>query len=274
MDSICRFVPGKEDNSDIQTVHFVYETELHHLKQPFLRPIHYVNLVTKGSGVLMYSGREYELNPGTLFFMFPQVAYTIQGSDDFEYIYISYAGSSATRLMSSFGITESNSVYHNFTHGALWSDAILRITPENANILTESVLFYTLSLVHSIYNTDVVADEKDDNLISSLKSYIDVHYRETDLSISKLSQIFSYSEKYLSAFFKKNMNIRFTEYLNKLRVQYATALMSEGNCKISQISVMCGYRDPMYFSKVFKRHKGYTPTEYIKNYSGGNNKCD
>ena len=87
MNSICRFVPGKISAEDIQTVHFVYETELHKLKQPFIKPIYYVNLVVKGTGILKYRDKEYNISKDTLFFMLPQEPYTIDGSDDFEYIY-------------------------------------------------------------------------------------------------------------------------------------------------------------------------------------------
>ena len=263
MDSICRFVPIKTGNGDIQTVHFVYETELAKLKQPFVRPVNYVNLVVKGCGTLKYNNCDYELSEGTLFFMFPQIAYYIEASDDFEYIYISYTGTCASNLMDSFGITPTNAVYHNFTHAPLWSDAISRITAKNANILTESVLYYTLALIQSENNTCNQSDN-DDDIMSQIKSYIDIHYREQDISLGKLSQIFSYSEKYLSASFNKNMNMHYAEYINKLRIQYATALMADGNNSISRISGMCGYSDPLYFSKVFKKLMGCTPTDYIK----------
>ena len=265
MDSICRFVPNKEGSGDIQTVHFVYETELHKLKQPFFRPIYYVNLVVAGSGTLKFEDCEYPLNCGTLFFMFPGVYYTIDATDDFEFIYISFMGNSAAPLLASFGISQSNLVYHNFTHTLLWSDAIRRITPANANLLTESVLYYTLSLVQSEHN-GYVEISNDRDLLATLKSYVDIHYREQDISLGKISQMLSYSEKYLSAFFKKNMSIKFTEYLNMLRTQYATGLLVNDGYSISQISAMCRYSDPMYFSKVFKNRMGCTSTEYKRKY--------
>ena len=175
MNSICRFVPGKISSEDIQTVHFVYETELHKLKQPFLRPIYYVSLITKGTGTLKHRGNEYPLSKDTLFFMFPQESYNIEGSEDFEYIYISFTGKSAPNLLQ-FPNHDNMSIYYGFTHTALWEDAIMRITPYNANILTESVLYYTLALVQDTPPVDTVAIG--DDLMQSLKSYIDIHYRE------------------------------------------------------------------------------------------------
>ena len=64
MDSICRFVPNKSGSGDIKTVHFVYETEFKKLRQPFFRPLYYVNLVTKGEGVLKFNNTECRLECG------------------------------------------------------------------------------------------------------------------------------------------------------------------------------------------------------------------
>ncbi|MBQ7901986.1 MAG: helix-turn-helix transcriptional regulator [Clostridia bacterium] len=263
MDSICRFVPSKSGGGDIKTVHFVYETEIKKLKQPFFRPLYYVNLVTKGNGVLKFNNTEFRLECGTLFIMFPSVFYEIEASDDFEYIYISFMGSYASTLLAEFKITLDNSVYYEFTHARLWHDAIQRITPANANILTESVLYYTLALIQSDHE-NCETNQKKQKLLEMIINYIDVHYREQDISLSKISGIFSYTEKYLSSFFRKNMNVKFTEYLNALRIQYAIELINQSEFNISEISAMCGYSDSLYFSKVFKRYMGSTPTDYIK----------
>ena len=61
MGSICRFLPMKEYRDSIQPVYFVYETEFHKLKQPFINAIYYVYLITKGNGVLHLLGNDYPL---------------------------------------------------------------------------------------------------------------------------------------------------------------------------------------------------------------------
>ena len=280
MSSICRFVPNKNGNGDIKTVHFVYETEFKKLKQPFQRPMYCVSLVTLGEGVLRMAGCEYKLDTGTLFFSFPGEAYEIEASDDFEYIYISFMGSYARELLDNFGIDGESAIYHNFTHTDLWYDAIRSITPLNSNILTERVLYYTLSIIQSEH-ASIVNSAGKQPLAELLTDYINVHYREHDISLGKMSEIFSYTEKYLSAFFKKHMKIRFTEYLNTLRIQYAIGLMNSGQFTIAQISSMCGYTDSLYFSKVFKRHIGQSPSDYIRvknnnqqDLAGGNQNVD
>ena len=263
MESICRFVPAKNIDLDIKTVHFVYETDIKNLKQPFESALFRVALVTEGSGVLKIGKNKYDLTPKTLFFTFPGECYEIDFDDDFKYIYITFVGSYVSDMLESFGIGHSRFVFKDFTHTDLWYDAIWRITSLNANILTESVLCYTLSVIGTDSQPCVSAYDKK-QLMDMLSEYIDLHYREADISLGKIAKKFSYTEKYLSSFFKTNMKINFSEYINTLRIRYGMELLNDGNYTVSQIASMCGYSDSLYFSKVFKKQTGHTPSEYIK----------
>ena len=84
------------------------------------------------------------------------------------------------------------------------------------------------------------------------------------MSIRKVADIFFYSEKYLSSLFKKKTEMKFSQYLNNLRVQHAINLLKKGETNISLISSKCGFTDQFYFSKVFKKNTDKTPSEYIK----------
>ena len=55
-----------------------------------------------------------------------------------------------------------------------------------------------------------------------------------------------------------------SEYLNSLRIQHGCTLIAQGFTSISDISAQSGFRDPQYFSKVFKQQMGLTPGQYIK----------
>ena len=83
MDSICNFIPVKKDSGDLKTIHFVYETELRKLKQPFLQPIYYIHIVTRGNAVYECENRRYEIAKGDIFFAIPGAMYTLDASDNF-----------------------------------------------------------------------------------------------------------------------------------------------------------------------------------------------
>ena len=262
-ESICKFMPAKNHAESIKTVHFVYESDFHTLRQPFLHAIHYVHLVTSGSATLCLYGNSYPLKKGTLFFILPALPVTIDGSEDFKYTYISFMGAGVPAMLEELGVDPSHLIFHGFDHMIdFWMHSIVHLRNQTANLLSEAVLLYTLSYLGK---EDPVRERKDnDSTFRMLADYVDAHYRDPDLSLKRLAGIFSYTEKYLSHLFKQKMNVGFSQYLNILRISYASKLIGEGAQSVTEISVMCGYSDPLYFSKLFKKKFGCSPTEYIK----------
>ncbi|MBE7042338.1 MAG: helix-turn-helix transcriptional regulator [Ruminococcaceae bacterium] len=260
-ESICQFIPAKDYNGNIKTIHFVYETEFHKQRQPFFYSIYRLHLVTEGSATLKTVTSTFEVKKGDLFFAFPASLYEMVGSNDFQYCYISFMGVGITKLFEELQIKMESPVYYNYEHLIdFWYGAINRITPQNSIILTESVLLYTLSFL----GKQKEKNRSTENLFEMMVDYIDKHYMDCNISLMQLADLFSYTEKYLSHLFKKNMNQSFKTYLNNLRIQYACELIENNNTSIAQISALCGYSDSLYFSKVFKKFKGMTPREYIK----------
>ncbi len=265
-ESICRFMTAKNEDTSIQVVRFVYETECLSLKQPFMHPIYVFHIVTKGTATLRLGNSKYSLKRGDIFFAFPAFPYYLDADDEFEYIYISFMGSGATSLLPKCGITPEKPYYADFGFlCTMFENAIRRITPSNSNMLTESVLYYALSFFTNMEHKNETDELKNsNNVFESIVDYVDYHYRESDISLTRLAGVFSYTEKYLSSLFKKNMQIGFVSYLNNLRIQYACELIKNGNLNMSEISVSCGYSDYSYFSKVFKKITGHSPTDGLK----------
>ena len=264
--SICRFMPVKNEETTIKTVRFVYETECQTLSQPFVHPIYVLHIVTQGTAVLRIADKQYSLKRGDIFFAFPAYPYYIETQDDFEYIYISFMGSGAISFLSKCKITPDSPYNDNLGFlCTMFENAIRRVTPHNANMLTESVLYYALSYFDNDASSfEAEGQASTDEFFKTIVNYVDHHYRENDMSLGRLSSVFSYTEKYLSSLFKKNMETGFVNYLNNLRIQFANELIEKGELNISEIAEACGYSDYSYFSKVYKKITGRTPSESIE----------
>ncbi len=261
MEDICNFLPKQNRSGVIEYYHFVYESNFRKLKQPFFFARYGIYLVFKGSGVLKTKSREYQLSPGTMFFTFPNTSFELNGNNSFTYLYITFNGDGAQPLLNSFGVTTENCVFEGFEQlSDFWMTSIRRVTTLNANTLTESVLFYSLSFID---NTE--KPQRSAKRFDSILSYVNENFSDATLSVKKVADLFFYSEKYLSSLFVKNTGVKFTEHLNKLRVSHAIALLREKSGTVSQIAFQCGFSDPMYFSKVFKKVTGVAPSEFIKN---------
>ncbi len=264
MESICKFMPPKRYESGINTVNFVYETEHKSLRQPFCTGLYRVSLVTKGRAEMKCAnGESCELKEGTLFFMFPDKKYRIDGGDGFMYIYISFNGGEAEALLGELGISEENYVFYNFSHLlTFWTHAIWRVNSHNSNLVTESVLLHTLSFFEK--GLALSEEKRETGLFDKISEYIDNNFSDPSMSLKKLGQIFSYSEKYLSYLFKKKMSVNFSSYLNRLRIRTAAELLEDAGLSVRDVSERVGFSDPMYFTKVFKKIIGVSPAEYRK----------
>lgn len=262
MDAICNFLPQDPSNRDIEYLHFVYETDLRTLRQPFLRKNFCMHLAYKGEATLRVDGAEYLLTPGTLFITFPFQQFEIIDHGNFTYLYISFGGVGAEKLLSQFEVKKERMVFESFSHITdFWMTSIRRINPGNILILTESVLLYTLSYINQF-------EQKVENGINpkfdEILQYIQNNFADPELSIGKLADIFCFNKKYLSALFAKNMPLKFTEYLTKIRIEHAIKLLEDDQISVAELASRCGFTDAFYFSKIFKKITGISPSKYQK----------
>ena len=95
--------------------------------------------------------------------------------------------------------------------------------------------------------------------------YIEGHYAE-ELTLAKLASMFNFSYYYLSAYFGTHYKKSFTEYLNSVRIKKAQQLLHERSLPVAEVSVKVGYTDNSYFSRVFKKYVGVTPTDYRRQF--------
>lgn len=113
-----------------------------------------------------------------------------------------------------------------------------------------------------------------EGLISTkIKTYVSEHLDNPDLSLKWISENYLYMNvDYISKRFFKETNQKFSNYLTEVRINKAKELLTgSGTIKIQYIAekIGCG-NNPKYFSQLFKRCTGMTPSNYIKMISGGN----
>ena len=260
-DSVCKFIDTHPAPDILQTINFVYERNRVESKVK-ISAVYRVNYVVKGKGILKLSGVEKHLKKGDLFFIFPASSYSITGDSEFEYIYVSFMGLRANVLLEKYGINKSNFYFQlDEQLGDFWLKNINLPTPV-IDIASESVVLYTLSLVGGklVGKVDFNTTDK----FADIKKYVDDNFYIPELNIKKIAKAFNYNEKYLSSAFKKRFKIGVSNYLNLVRINHACALFDGGYTGVTDVSYLCGYNDSLYFSKVFKKHTGTSPREYIK----------
>ena len=110
-------------------------------------------------------------------------------------------------------------------------------------------------------NILVKQKEKSTSVVKKSVQYIDEHFTK-DLSLDDISREMNISPYYYSKIFKDEMGINFVEYLTTKRMDYAKELLGNHAKSIKEVCVQSGYGDPNYFSRIFKKYEGMTPSEY------------
>lgn len=103
--------------------------------------------------------------------------------------------------------------------------------------------------------------ESSNDVISSAKKYIAENFAK-NITLDDVSYNVNISPYYLSRLFKEATGQNFIDYLTELRIDKAKELLSQTQYSMKEICSMCGYSDPNYLSKSFKKKVGVTPTEY------------
>lgn len=124
--------------------------------------------------------------------------------------------------------------------------------------LRDTVLYACLALL------DQISGHRQTNCSSAVEKalhYIEQHYANPELSVEEVCQELHLSSSYFRALFKKEMSAPFGNYVTRVRMEKAKALLLSTDKKNYEIAEKVGYSDPHYFSFCFKKYYGASPNE-------------
>ena len=127
----------------------------------------------------------------------------------------------------------------------------------------EELRSYLCTVLKSVISVrDSVSRKTGGDLVEDALRYINDNYCSDTISLNTAAKAINVSSNYLSAIFSQKVGDSFIEYLTKKRMQRARQLLRETEMRSGEIALAVGYKDPRYFSYVFKRTQGCTPSEY------------
>ncbi|MDD3921425.1 MAG: helix-turn-helix domain-containing protein, partial [Eubacteriales bacterium] len=92
--------------------------------------------------------------------------------------------------------------------------------------------------------------------------FIDQHFTEETISLNVVAKAINISANYFSGIFSQEMGLTFVEYVTQKRMELAKQLLRQTTLRSGEIAFEVGYRDPRYFSFIFKKTQGCTPSNY------------
>lgn len=104
-------------------------------------------------------------------------------------------------------------------------------------------------------------DESTQQVIDSMKHYIDTHFAE-NITLEAIADQMHFNPNYIGTLFKQQFGIGFKEYLTNLRISRAKQLLIGTHLKIYEIAGRTGYSDVAYFIKLFRKETGVSPNKF------------
>lgn len=121
---------------------------------------------------------------------------------------------------------------------------------------------FVLSNIRKLWNQKEAYTGKSPEIRKAIR-YLEVHFSE-DISLGEIAAYVDLSENYFSNLFKTETGVNLTYYINVLRISRAKELMDSTNWKVYEIAEAVGYKNPAYFSTIFRKITKVSVSEYRK----------
>lgn len=128
--------------------------------------------------------------------------------------------------------------------------------------LSEIKKYVVRLLNEAIELRDAESGRRYSDLIAAAKKEIENHYMMEEISLNTVAISVGMSPSYFSSIFSKEAGKTFVEYLTEVRIEKAKEFLMCSSMKTSEIGYEVGYKDPHYFSYIFKKVQGCSPKEY------------
>ncbi len=122
--------------------------------------------------------------------------------------------------------------------------------------------YFSAILLRMVELRDQASSSQCRQLLKQAMAYIDNHFTEESLSLNQVAQEVNISANYLSAVFSQEIGATFTEYVTGKRMDRAKELLRTTDKRSGEVAAAVGYKDPHYFSFLFKKTQGCTPRDY------------
>lgn len=248
------------------------QTEPNHTMGPTWIDYYLIHTVLSGKGSFHMRGQKYELYAGDSFVICPKEMYCYEADafNPWHYCWIAFQGHGAEQLLSSVNISAHRPVVHHPGNRRIITlyRKMYQTLQQSAALCDMEVtgymklLFAEYGRANQVTAPPVQTETQSDieRQIQQAVRYLTFQFAES-ISIEQVAQSLGYNRIYLSKMFKQFTGMTPMQYLTKIRMERAKTLLSSG-LTIEQISKSVGYKDPLYFSKQYKKWHGSTPSDH------------
>lgn len=221
--------------------------------------------IFNGTCTVTVDGKKYILDTYCSLLVFPYQSYLIESSENLKFFWIEFSGIESTAMISQTAFRLSSPVVgklnfrgfeYMFEYPDCKADAVFDKYRNGAAI----ILILSYYLEHFPY-----AGKRKNSYVTDARTFIEENYHNPDFSVKKIVEHLKIDRSHFYKLFKNETGLSPVDYITQLRISQAEILLVNDRMAIKDISYAVGFSDPLYFSRVFKRLNGKTPSEFRKN---------
>lgn len=218
-----------------------------------------LTLAINGVNVYTHKKKEYVSDKDHLLLLPKGQSYSLRCIEGglFPVVNFNIASSQSFTQMMAFRISHSFPVYPTYQE----LEALTRYNDPKHRL-------HKLSLLYRLLSQAVVPSEQGPSspkrlILQPAIEYLENHYDDPRLNNATLARLSYISEVYFRKIFKEEYGVSPKQYILQIRIDKAKELLKSGYLTITAVSEMVGYSSIYHFSRAFKAHTGYSPTEYL-----------
>ena len=229
-------------------------------------------VVESGEGSLFYEGENYALKAGDAVFIDCRKQYSHSTGLSPERLLWSlrwchFYGPSMTAIYAKYRERGGEPVIHDSDSGALSTVISQLYTLASGQDyirdmrINEKLNVLLTLLMEASWHWETKSNVPKKMEISHIRAYLDEHYQEK-ISLEAISEMFFVDKYYLSRLFKAQYGVTMMAYLQQVRVTHAKQMLRFSQKSVEEIGLECGIGGQSYFSRVFKKMEGVSPSEF------------
>ena len=228
--------------------------------------------IASGKAHFHFDGKEQIVTAGHMVLYRPKEPqkYEYYGEDQTEVYWVHFTGGNVTNILRSYGITDDKKVFYcgsGLDYKNLFRSMIneLQMCKENYAEMLEMYLRQVFIMLKRYFTDSLKTDNA--HVIEEIDKatlYFNEHYSE-EISIEEYAQNNYFSVSWFIRNFKHCTGSTPMQYILSKRIYNAEILLHDSTYNVTEIAEIVGYDNPLYFSRIFKKVKGLSPSEYRKN---------
>ncbi|MDO5410098.1 MAG: AraC family transcriptional regulator [Lachnospiraceae bacterium] len=242
---------------------------------PGVRNHYLIHYIINGCGIYTKNGAVFTLNAGDCFLMYPneESMYRADEKKPWEYSWVGFVGADAEPIIKAAGFTPEQPVLRQLQKGDSLNRQIHHIYDARGNTFASSVemsgRLYT-ALACLLKNAGLrTAENSYNDYVTAAIDYMQSHY-SYPITIQEIADYVGVSRSHLFRAFQQCLHQSPKEYLTSLRIEESCRMLDDTNLSITVIANSLGFDNSLYFSKVFRKEMGCSPTEYMQSRASGN----